>query len=190
VLVQRPVERLDIVRQAHQDWGHFGVKRTLSLLTPTFWWHSMGEDVVHVVRSCEPCNRQKAVFNVRPQELHPLELCGMMYRVHIDLAGPLPDSGGVAERVLHLTRSLRVILSNVRFGDPVRHTRTKAAAPSQCFASQAVAGIGNNVRPASRHESITRAAQAQHFITSCTLRQLVHTAMWKTVWKAAPAAHP
>jgi hypothetical protein len=68
-VVPRPAERLDIVRQAHQDWGHFGVKRTLSLLTPTFWWHSMGEDVVHVVRSCEPCNRQKAVFNVRPQEL-------------------------------------------------------------------------------------------------------------------------
>jgi hypothetical protein len=64
------------------------------------------------------------------------------------------------------------------------------AAPLQHFTCQAVAGVASNVRPASRHDSVTRADWLQRLITSCALRQLVRTAMCEMVWNAVPAAHP
>jgi hypothetical protein len=69
-------------------------------------------------------------------------------------------------------------------------TRSAAAAPSQRFTYQAVAGIASSVRPASRHDSAARAAeQAPCVITSCASRQLVRIAMMCEIvfLNAAPA---
>jgi hypothetical protein len=48
---------------------------------------------------------------------------------------------------------------------------------SRRFSCQAVAGVASSVRPASRHDSATRAVQAARVISSCALRQLVRSAM-------------
>ena len=86
------VDRASIVLNAHNKYGHWGVRRTYALLSPFFWWHSMWGDTAEAVRRCAVCDRSKASYNVRPAELSPLPVKGPGYRWHVDLAGPLPPT--------------------------------------------------------------------------------------------------
>jgi transposase InsO family protein len=88
-LAHRPA----IVLQAHNKYGHWGIRRTYALLSPFYWWHSMlWSDSAEAVRRCAVCDRSKASYNVRPAELSPLPIQGPGYRWHVDLAGPLPPT--------------------------------------------------------------------------------------------------
>jgi hypothetical protein len=40
-VVPRPEHRANLIRRVHQDVGHYGVKKTYSLLEPTYWWIGM-----------------------------------------------------------------------------------------------------------------------------------------------------
>jgi hypothetical protein len=40
-IVPHPTQRGRIVQHAHEELGHFGVKRTYSLLLGQYWWHGM-----------------------------------------------------------------------------------------------------------------------------------------------------
>ena len=85
-------DRPAIVLQAHNKYGHWGIRRTYALLSPFYWWHSMWSDSAEAVRRCAVCDRSKASYNVRPAELSPLPIQGPGYRWHVDLAGPLPPT--------------------------------------------------------------------------------------------------
>ena len=76
----RLTERTHIVRLSHDDSGHFGIKRTTSLVDTEYWWHGMYEQVRLYVRSCDACARVKASFVPRDVVLHPLPIMGMFYR--------------------------------------------------------------------------------------------------------------
>ena len=78
--VSRPVERTDIVKKSHDDSGHFGIKRTASLVDTEYWWHGMFEQVRLYVCSCDSCARVKASFVPGDVVLHPLPIMGMFYR--------------------------------------------------------------------------------------------------------------
>jgi hypothetical protein len=88
--VPPPHERARLVQHMHDNFGHFGVKRTLSMLKLTYWWSNMRALVEDVIKACSGCEREKAVFNMAPKQLTPLPIEGMFYRVHVDLMGPFP----------------------------------------------------------------------------------------------------
>jgi hypothetical protein len=44
-IVPHPDQRRRIVRHAHEELGHFGVKRTYNLLLGQYWWRGMHTDV-------------------------------------------------------------------------------------------------------------------------------------------------
>ena len=91
-VVPTPDSREAAVRHAHQLSGHFGVKRTMHLLLQSYWWSGIMKSVEREVNKCEVCNRTKASFNSESAELHPLPICGMFYRWHVDLCGPFPTT--------------------------------------------------------------------------------------------------
>jgi hypothetical protein len=43
--VPAPHKREEIVKQTHEQHGHFGVRRTTALLHPAFYWHGLSTDV-------------------------------------------------------------------------------------------------------------------------------------------------
>ena len=49
--------REDLVREYHDNRGHFGAKRTSEMLRKHFSWEKMSEYVVHFCRRCEECAR-------------------------------------------------------------------------------------------------------------------------------------
>jgi len=44
-IIPHPAQRGHIVRHAHEELGHFGIKRTYSLLLGQYSWHGMHTDV-------------------------------------------------------------------------------------------------------------------------------------------------
>lgn len=51
--------RPTILKNAHQHFGHVGVKKTLSLLSPQYYWPDMVTDVATYIRHCDTCQRCK-----------------------------------------------------------------------------------------------------------------------------------
>lgn len=84
-VVPRPEQRANLIRRVHQDVGHYGVKKTYSLLEPTYWWVGMFNQVQYEVAACTACDRAKASFEVRDPVLKPLPIMGMFYRWGVDL---------------------------------------------------------------------------------------------------------
>jgi hypothetical protein len=88
--VPAPEARHHIVELAHQTSGHFGRRRTTALISVTYWWSGMYQDVRDVVRECAACAQSKVSFRALQPVLHPLPITSMFYRWHVDLAGPFP----------------------------------------------------------------------------------------------------
>lgn len=88
--VPQPHAREQLVLDTHCNTGHFGERRTLSLLKAAYWWSGMGEDTARLVGQCELCDRVRASFNSPTAQLHPLAIQGLFYRWGMDLAGPFP----------------------------------------------------------------------------------------------------
>ncbi len=89
-IVPHPAQRGRIVQHAHEELGHFGIKRTYSLLLGQYWWCGMHTDVQRLVSRCMVCDKVKASFNAPTPQLHPLPIMGLGYRQSLDFAGPLP----------------------------------------------------------------------------------------------------
>jgi hypothetical protein len=81
--------RQGLVRVAHEQQGHFGVKRTAALVMMTYHWAGIMEDIRTWVSTCEVCQRSRAEFCVRTPALQSLPIMGMGYRWHVDLFGPI-----------------------------------------------------------------------------------------------------
>ena len=70
--------------------GHFGQRRTESLLLASYWWPGLRQQVAAVVQMCEACDRARQSFNRPHATLSPLSIRGLLYRWSIDLCGPFP----------------------------------------------------------------------------------------------------
>jgi hypothetical protein len=84
-IVPEPHLRANLIRATHLDTGHFGIKKTYSLLEPVYIWAGMYEQVRFEVRACAACDRVKASFEVRDTVLKPLPIMGLFYRWGVDL---------------------------------------------------------------------------------------------------------
>ena len=90
-LVPNMDQRDDIIAKCHDDFGHFGIGRTISLLQHQFSWTNMTQDVKDYVNNCSVCQVKRVSFLI-PDKLHPLPICARFERIHIDLMGPFPAS--------------------------------------------------------------------------------------------------
>jgi Reverse transcriptase (RNA-dependent DNA polymerase)/RNase H-like domain found in reverse transcriptase/Integrase zinc binding domain len=90
-----PNLRSDIIHSTHATilGGHYGVTRTVKKLKENFFWPKMHEDVVHHLKHCESCLRNK-VSTQKPQgEYQPLEIPQRRWdSVSMDLITHLPES--------------------------------------------------------------------------------------------------
>ncbi len=89
-IVPHPAQKGRIVQHAHEELGHFGIKRTYSLVLGQYWWHGMHTDVQQLVSCCMVYDRVRASFNAPTPKLHPLPIMGLGYRWSLDFARPLP----------------------------------------------------------------------------------------------------
>ena len=66
----------------HDNVGHLGIERTLSLLQDRFYWSNMAKDVENYVKSCPRCLR----FKKLPEKatLNPFKMSRPLELVHID----------------------------------------------------------------------------------------------------------
>ena len=66
----------------HDNVGHLGIERMLSLLRDRFYWLNMAQDVEIYVKSCPRCLRLKRL--PEKANLNPIEATRPMELVHID----------------------------------------------------------------------------------------------------------
>ena len=104
--VPHPTKRSQIVLETHTKCGHYGQKRTRSLLLSSFWWKGMSADISQVLNACQACSRSNVTFNTPHPTLHPIPVASLFYRWNVDLCGPFPTSKAGFKYVLVCIESL------------------------------------------------------------------------------------
>ena len=107
----------------HDDVGHQGILRTLSLLREKFYWPGMQEEATQHVLKCTRCLRRKTPPQVAP--LQPILVTQPLELVHMDYLSLEPSKGNI-ENVLVITDHF---------------TRYALAYPSKTQTAQATARI-------------------------------------------------
>ena len=107
----------------HNDVGHQGRMRTLSLLRGRFFWPGMQADTMQHVLKCTRCLRRKTPSHVAP--LQPIHVTQPLELVHMDYLSLEPSKGNI-ENVLVITDHF---------------TRYALAYPSKTQTAQATARI-------------------------------------------------
>ena len=107
----------------HDDVGHQGILRTLSLLRERFYWPGMQEEATQYVMNCSRCLRRKTPSQVAP--LQPILVSQPLELVHMDYLSLEPSKGNI-ENVLVITDHF---------------TRYALAYPSKTQTAQATARI-------------------------------------------------
>jgi len=137
-VVPHPDKRTDLVKQAHEQHGHFGVKRTTALLLPYYWWAGLGQHVKHFVKRCTLCDRVNNAFNASAPQLQPLPVQGIFYRWGVDLAGPFnPMSLSGHKFVMILVEHF------TKFVDAVAIPDKSAVTTAQVFLERVLCQFGN-----------------------------------------------
>ena len=107
----------------HDDVGHQGRMRTLSLLRERFFWPGMQAEAMQHVLKCTRCLRRKTPSHVAP--LQPIHVTQPLELVHMDYLSLEPSKGNI-ENVLVITDQF---------------TRYALAYPSKTQTAQATARI-------------------------------------------------
>ena len=107
----------------HDDVGHQGRMRTLSLLRERFYWPGMQTEAMQHVLQCTRCLRRKTPSHVAP--LQPIHVTQPLELVHMDYLSLEPSKGNI-ENVLVITDHF---------------TRYALAYPSKTQTAQATARI-------------------------------------------------
>jgi transposase InsO family protein len=84
--------RVDLIRATHEQCGHWGVRRTASLLLSSHWWQGLERDVAKELATCKTCAQVDTSFEHKSPTLQSLRIDGMFYRWGVDLAGPFVTS--------------------------------------------------------------------------------------------------
>ena len=84
----------------HDDVGHQGRMRTLSLLRERFFWAGMQTEAIQHVLKCTRCLRRKTPSHVAP--LQPIHVTQPLELVHMDYLSLEPSKGNI-ENVLVIT---------------------------------------------------------------------------------------
>ena len=83
--------RIPIIDKLHK-LSHPGVKGTLSLVKPRYYWPGMDKQIRDVVKSCVKCQQSKIGRHTK-SEIQTIDYPSERFEyVHIDLVGPLPPA--------------------------------------------------------------------------------------------------
>ena len=88
------------LKGCHNQVGHQGIVRTLSLLRERFYWPGMHKETILYVNKCQNCLKRKSTPDVAP--LQPIVANQPMELVHIDFLSIEPSKGNI-ENVLVIT---------------------------------------------------------------------------------------
>ncbi len=94
LVVPTPEERQVLVKNIHEEIGHFSEGRTLAKVKNRFFWHDKIETVRMVVRQCQHCQLAKSSRNIRfdIEEMKNIHVCDLFYKVALDITRPLPET--------------------------------------------------------------------------------------------------
>jgi hypothetical protein len=94
LLVPKSEERVFLVRQMHEDLGHFGEQRMLAEVRRRYFWHNRTKDMKAVVRRCQQCQLVRSSRSIRSgdEQLKNIHVCDLFHRVALDIVGPLPET--------------------------------------------------------------------------------------------------
>ena len=90
--------RNQVLQTCHDDplAGHFGVAKTLELVSRGFWWPQPWKFVKEFVKTCDVCARSKAVHHRPYGLLHPLPIPNRPWAsISMDFITDLPPVNGV-----------------------------------------------------------------------------------------------
>jgi Integrase zinc binding domain len=101
----------------HHDapWaGHLGWRRTVTLLSESYWWPGMSSDVEDYVASCHSCQRNKSTTKNMETHLAPLPVPSACWRtVGFDLIPSLPTTksgfDSICVFVDHFSKMVRLV---------------------------------------------------------------------------------
>ena len=89
--------RVEILRTRHDGLlaGHFGVKKTLALVSRDYWWPGIRNYISKYVQTCDTCARSKSNRHLPHGELLPPEIPKRAWEsVTMDFITDLPESEG------------------------------------------------------------------------------------------------
>ena len=75
-IVPRLDQRAFLVWQMHEELGHFGIRRTHSIVRGQYWWIGIYQQVVAYVGRCDVCDRVMSSFNILSPQLQHLPING------------------------------------------------------------------------------------------------------------------
>ena len=104
-LVVPKVYRSRALVGCHDDVGHQGRMRTLSLLRERFYWPGMQTEAMQHVQQCTRCLRRKTPSHVAP--LQPIHVTQPLELVHMDYLSLEPSKGNTENALVitdHFTR--------------------------------------------------------------------------------------
>lgn len=85
--------RQQVVRAAHDDFGHFSADKTLHRLCQHYWFPRMRAYVERYIACCIACLYNKKKTGRKEGYLHPIEKPMVPFEmVHVDHLGPFPKS--------------------------------------------------------------------------------------------------
>ena len=109
----KPAFREDIFEALHDDLGHQGRDRTMSLIKQRFFWPGMDTYIKNKVASCERCIRRKAgpdrgklvnITSTTPMEIVCLDyLSSPAFHSNVRMAAVCVDSIFKAQRTILMT---------------------------------------------------------------------------------------
>lgn len=91
-----------LITEAHQIFGHFGIKKTLTTLKEAFVFKKMRHRIARIIKYCDSCQRNKidTQGSFAPmQTITPLHVNDL---VSVDFYGPLPRSTGGVQYIFEL----------------------------------------------------------------------------------------
>jgi hypothetical protein len=103
--------RLDVLRMHYDDplSGHFGIARTLELLSRNYWFPSMSSFVKQYVSTCDICSRGKPSRHLKHGELMPLPVPpGPWKGVTCNFVTDLPISNGHDSLLVFVDRFMKM----------------------------------------------------------------------------------
>lgn len=128
--------RRTILEKAHQEFGHVGVRKTLSLISAQYYWRELTTDVSNFIRHCDTCQRCKktklkrfGLLESLPPAEKPFDLIAM------DTIGGLSGYGS-PKKFIHL-----VVDHATRYAWAFAHKNETANAYISCLREVFTAGV-------------------------------------------------
>ena len=77
----------------HPLAAHIGRNKMIGLVKPRFYWKGYQKDIADFCKSCDGCQRFKALRRLKPSAVMPFFAPRPFVELSIDLIGPLPRAG-------------------------------------------------------------------------------------------------